>query len=147
MTVAEFRMLFHRDIQSFIHEFEMFTEKDLYITVGTVINPAANLGLHIAGNLQHYLGFGLGKIKYTRNRDFEFNARDVPGTAIEQELKKAYDVSMATFDKIQLVDLSENYPDLSPWGGYSKGFVLMQLLAHLNYHKGQLNYLRRSLDK
>ena len=42
--------------------------------------------------------------------------------------------------------MKDDYPMMFDGAQQSKGYVLVQLLAHLNYHLGQVKYLRRTLE-
>jgi len=143
MTAQDIHQLMKRDLALFIEEIERFPEDKLFDTPDGIANSGGNLGLHLAGNISHYIGTGLGQSGYVRDRDREFAAKDVPRQVICEELYEAAHVMDETLSRLRDDQLKESFPDLKPWGGMSIGFVLGQLLAHLNYHRGQLNYLRR----
>lgn len=147
MTIAEIHQLMSRDLTLFINEVEKFPEDKLFVTLAGITNSGGTLGLHLAGNIQHYIGAGLGDSGYIRNRDFEFSARNIPRQVILADLQNAAKVLDVTLSPMTNDSLKDPYPDLKPWAGHSIGFVLGQLLAHLNYHLGQLNYLRRILSE
>lgn len=147
MTVTEIHQLMKRDLSLFMEEIEKFPENKLFVTLDGITNSGGTLGLHLAGNIQHYIGAGLGNRGYIRNRDYEFSAREIPRHIILAELQKAASVLEQTLSPMADARLKDPYPDLKPWSGLSTGFVLGQLLAHLNYHLGQLNYLRRILSE
>lgn len=136
-----------RDLTLFRDEIEKFPENKLFLTLDGITNSGGTLGLHLAGNIQHYIGEGLGNSGYIRNRDFEFSARDIPRHIILADLQNAATVLDRTLAPMVDDRLKDPYPDLKPWSGHSNGFVLGQLLTHLNYHLGQLNYLRRILSE
>jgi len=52
-------------------------------------NPGGNLALHLAGNLQYFVGNVLGKNGYVRNRDAEFGSRDIPRAELLREIDNA----------------------------------------------------------
>jgi hypothetical protein len=65
-----------RELETFAREVELFPDDEsLFKTLPGVANSAGNLGLHVCGNLQHFVGAVLGNTGYVRNRDAEFAAR------------------------------------------------------------------------
>ncbi len=142
-TITTCRSLLLRDLATVAREIRDFPEESLWAIRGSVSNSAGNLGLHIAGNLRHYVGLGIGQIPYTRQRDREFADKDLPKETVLNGLETAHQVVSQALDNYSAEQWSAPYPDLSPWQGKTQGEVLLILLAHLNYHLGQLNYLRR----
>jgi hypothetical protein len=106
-------------------------------------NAGGTIALHVAGNLQHYLGAKLGKSGYVRNRDAEFARRGVSREDIIAEL----DAAAAAIDRgIGAVTddvLTSAYPEQMGGKSVRTGDFLVHLLAHLAYHLGQLDYHRR----
>jgi len=47
---------------------------------------------------------------------------------------------------VNTINMEEEYPLIFDNEKRSAGYVLMQLSLHLNYHLGQVNYLRRILE-
>jgi uncharacterized damage-inducible protein DinB len=135
-----------RDLRATRREIEAFpTEADLWRTVPGVTNPAGNLALHIAGNLRHFIGAILGGDGYVRNRDAEFNARDVSRAAILADL----DAAIATIERV-LPNLpaevaSKDFPLPVANATLNTTQFLMHLAVHLTWHLGQMDYLRRVL--
>lgn len=142
-TIAACRTLLLRDLAAFAGEIRSFPEEGLWEVWGAVHNSAGNLGLHIAGNLRHYVGLGIGQIPYERQRDREFADKGLPKETVLAGLETARQVVSEALEDYSPEQWSAPYPDLSPWQGKTQGEVLLTLLAHLNYHLGQLNYLRR----
>ncbi|HEX2719050.1 MAG TPA: hypothetical protein VHM67_15380, partial [Gemmatimonadaceae bacterium] len=54
-----------------------------------IANVGGTLALHIAGNLQHFIGAVLGGTGYVRDRDAEFARRDVSRDEILREIDAA----------------------------------------------------------
>lgn len=147
MTIFDIHQLMKRDLALFIEELEKFPEDRLFVSLDGITNSGGTLGLHLAGNVRHYIGAGLGNSGYVRDREQEFSARDIPKQTILMNLKNAAGILDQTLSQMTNDRLKDPYPDLKPWSGLTIGFVLGQLLAHLNYHLGQLNYLRRILSQ
>ena len=106
-------------------------------------NAGGTLALHLAGNLQHYVGAVLGRSGYVRDRDAEFSRRDVTRADVQAELaaaERAIDDGMRALREDRL---DEPYPE--PLSGHrlaTRDFLL-HLAAHLAYHLGQIDYHRR----
>jgi hypothetical protein len=62
-----------------------------------------------------------------------------------EEIQKAKKAVGETLEKLSEDDLLINYPQKILPKETTTGFFLLHLLAHLDYHIGQINYLRRIL--
>ena len=136
-----------RDLGKLYTEINLFTdEANLWKTTGHITNSAGNLCLHLCGNLNTYIGAILGKSGYVRDRQAEFSRRDVPKAELLKVVEQTKELVAHTLQQLQPADLEQNYPD--PIFGYpmTTGFFLLHLTAHLSYHLGQINYLRRVLE-
>lgn len=140
----EFRHFFLRNLDKLIAEIEAFpSEESLWHTAGDVTNPAGTLALHIAGNLQHFVGALLGHTGYVRDRDREFSARYVPRADILAGLHTTRNIVDQVLGQMDDQRCGEVYPSGHFGENRSIRHALLQLLSHLNYHLGQVNYLRR----
>jgi uncharacterized damage-inducible protein DinB len=101
------------------------------------------LALHLAGNLQHYIGARLGGTSYVRDRDAEFARRNVPRAEIVRELDRAAAAVDTTLAKLNENTLTQTYPDQVAGMTFTTGEWLMHLAIHLGYHLGQIDYHRR----
>ena len=143
---SEFQTFFLRDLDKVVAEINAFPdEESLWLLSGQIVNSAGNLGLHLAGNLQHFIGAILGGSGYVRERDMEFSARNVPRAEILAQLGTARQVVERVFSTMPDERLDEPFPDPHFGAGRSVAGGLLHLLAHLNYHLGQINYLRRCM--
>ncbi len=106
-------------------------------------NTGGNLGLHLAGNLQHYFGTVLGKSGYVRDRDSEFSRRDVPRAEIINELDAAAVAIDAGMRALNAEKLAQPYPEQVGGRTIQTQEFVVHLLSHLAYHLGQLDYHRR----
>ncbi len=135
---------FLRDLEKLAAEIEVFPSgKSLWLIAGDVKNPGGTLALHLAGNLQHFIGAVLGGTGYVRDRDLEFSARGVAKSEILAQVKTARAVVEKVLGKMKDEQLEAIYPANHFGENRSNLFVLLTLLTHLNYHLGQVNYLRR----
>ena len=71
--------LFKRDLEKLKEEINLYkTESNLWILEEGISNSSGNLCLHLVGNLNHFIGEGLGNTGYVRQRELEFSLKDVP---------------------------------------------------------------------
>lgn len=138
--------LYERDLNKLVSEIEQFSdEADLWKTSGDITNSAGNLSLHLAGNLQHFIGAILGDSGYARDRDAEFSSSGIPKQQLLEKIDAALKVVGPTLEKLTSEDFAKTYP-LEVFGHpMTTGYFLVHLATHLNYHLGQINYLRRAL--
>src|SRR5436190_4511608 len=65
-----------RELQACEREIALFPDDEsVWRTVPGVTNAAGNLAMHLAGNLQYFIGAVLGETGYVRNRELEFGQR------------------------------------------------------------------------
>jgi len=131
-----------RDLDTVAQEVRLYPgDAALWAKVDGLGNPGGNLVLHLAGNLQHFIGAQLGHSGYLRDRDREFKVRDLPRAQVLQEVDAAARAVEATLSTLDPGDLDQ--PPATPEGG---GRTLVHLCAHLAYHLGQVNYHRRTIS-
>src|SRR5215831_10417924 len=147
MTNSELQDLYARDIQKLIDEINLFkTEENLWKTVGNIKNPAGNLALHIIGGLNDLIGETLLSTGYTRNRDSEFTTKGVERKLIVEQLQQLIPIIFQALNQLTPQQMELAYPKYFDKENATNSYVLTQLLFHLNYHLGQVNYLRRILE-
>jgi hypothetical protein len=135
---------YERDIHKLIEEINLFArEEDLWTTKGLVKNSCGNLTLHIVGGLNYLLGAKLANTGYVRNRDLEFTRKNVERKILLTQLEELIPMIKET---LRNINLDADYPIPFDDAIRSNGYVLVQLSLHLNYHLGQVNYLRRILS-
>src|SRR2546427_13156876 len=79
-----------RELKALRREIESYpSETDLWEIPAGIANPGGNLALHLAGNLQYFVGNVLGKNGNVRNRDAEFGSRDVPRPDLLRDIDNA----------------------------------------------------------
>ncbi len=137
---------FKRHLQQLKDEMEAYpSEESIWLLPDGISNTAGNLCYHLVGNLNHFIGQGLGNSGYIRNRDLEFTIKGVSRT----ELVKNVEDTSAMIERVlsNVTDLSQPHPKgYFPWEK-DIHYYLLQLLWHLTYHLGQINYHRRLLTK
>lgn len=148
MTIAILKTLLRRELGAVRREVEAYPDDDsLWRTVPAVPNMGGTLALHIAGNLQHFLGAILGKDGYVRDRDAEFARRNVSRAEILRGLDDAQASVERTLKQLDDLDLQLPYPELIAKRKVNTGVFLAHLAVHLAYHLGQLDYHRRAATK
>jgi hypothetical protein len=136
-----------RDIGKLVEEISLFRhEENLWKTHGSMKNSSGNLALHLIGGTNFLIGTQLGKTGYVRSRDQEFLIKGVPREELIAQLEALIPMVTTVLQNLTQRDMDDEYPIVFDGGKQSKNYVLIQLLAHLNYHLGQINYLRRSLE-
>lgn len=138
--------LFARDLARLRQQITAFpTDSLLWQTVPGITNSAGNLALHIEGNLSEYIGRQLAGRSYQRDRNAEFATRGLSQAELDsriRDLELWLPDAVASLNEAALVN---TYPT-EVWGApLPTGQFLLHLLGHMNYHMGQIDYLRRML--
>ena len=139
--------LFKRETTRLKEELLAFNyEEKMWETTGTITNSAGNLALHLIGNLNHFIGAELGATGYVRDRDAEFSSKNIQRALILQQLEATEKMLGEVLPKLDDEKILAMYP--TPFSGKTvkTSLMLLHLLAHFNYHLGQINYLRRALQ-
>ncbi|MDQ4141718.1 MAG: DinB family protein [Bacteroidota bacterium] len=145
--ITELITIYERDLNRLKNEIESFqVDENLWKITGQVKNTAGNLCLHLAGNLKTYIGKNLGNFDYTRNREAEFNLKNVPKAQLLQQIDETKQVVISALQKLEKGQLEETYAEEVLGYKMTTGFFLIHLAAHLSYHLGQINYLRRIVE-
>ena len=143
MNIIDF---YQTDLDKLIEEINLFkTEDSIWQTKEGITNSAGNLTLHLLGNLNHFIGKILGNTDFVRKRDEEFSLKNVPKEKLISDLKELKETIKNTLPKLSGEDLQKDFPIAIRNETFSTETMLIYLLAHLNYHLGQVNYLRRML--
>jgi uncharacterized damage-inducible protein DinB len=138
--------MLERDVRKVIDELMLYKdEESIWRITERINNSAGNLCLHLAGNLNHFIGAVLGGTGYIRNRDSEFTLKGVSREEIVATLESTIQVIRETFDKLDDADLEKTFPLEKHGKEATTGYMLLHLLTHLNYHLGQINYHRRMI--
>ena len=145
--LKDLKLLLHRDLATLRREVELYPDDaSLWRVLPGIANPGGNLALHLAGNLQFFIGAQVGHSGYVRDRDREFTVRDLPRAQVLQEIDaaaKAVDLGLTALDP---VGLAVDFPTTMGGQRVSTGLFLLHLCPHLAYHLGQLNYHRRTVS-
>lgn len=120
-------------------------EDDLWKRVPGIANSAGNLALHLAGNLQFYVGTQLGQTGYVRDRPAEFDTPGVPRTELVRRIEETRGVVRKVLGRLDPRALEAEYPIEVGGVRLSTGQFLTHVAVHLGYHLGQVDYHRRML--
>ncbi|HYG38299.1 MAG TPA: DinB family protein [Cytophagales bacterium] len=146
--IQDFIKLYDRDLNKLSQEIEAFKEEqNIWKTTGNIKNSSGNLCLHLIGNLSTFICKNLGGFEYTRDREAEFNSKDISRDVLLKQIQALKISVNETFKKLQEQDLEKKYPENLFGYDMTTGFFLIHLAAHLSYHLGQINYLRRILEE
>lgn len=137
-------LLFDRDLKRLRTELEAFQQDaHVWTTTGSISNSAGNLCLHLVGNLKTYIARQLGGHPYVRDRDAEFSLKSVPRQTLIDQVEETRTLVIGSLQKLTTQDLEATYPEEVLGYPMNTGFFLIHLAAHLSYHLGQINYIRR----
>src|SRR6266478_3636919 len=133
-----------RELKALRREIESYpSDGDLWEIQAGIANPGGNLALHLAGNLQYFVGNVLGKNGYVRNRDAEFGDKDVPRAELLREIDNAIAAVEMGMRSINEADLATPFPEAVGGVNSTTGAFLAHFATHLAYHLGQVDYHRR----
>lgn len=139
--------LFIRDLNKLNDEILAYPDEySLWEVDARIKNSGGNLAIHIIGNLNHFIGAHLGSTSYIRQRDKEFNDKNVPRELIIDHIKDIKNILNDVLSSLNNEVLSRNYPIEVFGKPMSTEYFLIHLYGHLNYHLGQINYHRRLLS-
>ena len=144
MLASELAALFARDIARLIQELQAFPDTvSIWKTAPGVTNAAGTLALHLEGNLREYVGRQLGQIAFKRDRPLEFSARGVERDELIARLEAVKAQIPAVIGALSDAQLDAIYPENVIGKSITTRQFLIHLEGHLNYHLGQVDYLRR----
>ena len=145
---ADFARSLVRELEGFKREIAQFPDDDsVWKAAPGVTNSAANLGLHVAGNLQHFIGAVLGGTGYVRSRETEFGRRSGPRSDIYRELDAAIAAVQSVLPSLPDETLAAEFPETLMGLRFRTNTFLVHLCAHAGFHLGQAGYLRRILTE
>jgi hypothetical protein len=141
---ASLEKIIVRDLDKLESEIKLYpSEESIWKLQGDIKNSAGTLCLHLCGNLQHYIGVGLGKSDYVRNRDNEFAARNIGRQLLLEDIVRTKQAVREALSKADPAILETDYPLPVFENKMTVQFFMIHLAAHLEYHLGQVNYHRR----
>ena len=144
MLVNTFSEILIRDLEKLKDEINLYTnEYDLWKLAEGISNTPGNLCLHIVGSLNHFIGANLGKTGYVRDREKEFSDKNISRAQIINKIDEVIDQVKKTLSNISDNQLTDEFPVEFLGTKRTVGFIIIQMVSHVNYHLGQINYHRR----
>lgn len=141
---ADVAGILDRDLRALRREVEAYPdERQLWSEHPGVPNCAGTLVLHLAGNLQHYLGACFGGTGYVRDREAEFARRGVARAELIEEIERARLAVAAALPALDDAALRADFPEPIAQVRVRCGDYLVHLCSHCAYHLGQVDLHRR----
>jgi hypothetical protein len=141
---ASVAAILDRDLRALRRELEAYPdERMIWQQVPGLPNSAGTLALHLAGNLQHYIGARWAGTGYVRDRDAEFGRRGVARTELVAEIERARTAVATGLARVPAEAMAEDYPEVITRARIRTGEYLVHLCTHFTYHLGQLDAHRR----
>lgn len=135
-----------RELEGLRREIAFFPDDEsIWHTVPGISNSAANLALHVAGNLQHFVGRVLGGTSYVRNRELEFGRTSGTKDDVIRELQAAATVVRITLARLGADRLASEFPEHHAGLRFQTDRFLLHLCTHAAFHLGQAGIVRRAL--
>lgn len=149
MTMAEgLAALYSRDLTRLLQELRAFPNDDsLWRHAPGVKNSAGNLVLHLEGNLREYIGRQMGHVPYNRARDLEFSLTGASLEELVRRMEQVKELVVQVVSQLSDDELARVHPELVLEKNTTAHDLLVHLHGHLNYHLGQIDYLRRILTE
>lgn len=144
MLTAHLKTVITRELRALAREIQAYPdEASVWRTLPGVANSAGTLALHLAGNIQHYVGAKLGGSTYKRDRPAEFARRDVPRAELLHEIERAIAAAEGTLPRLSERDLAADFPEAVGGRIIRTDEFLLHVATHLGWHLGQVDYHRR----
>jgi hypothetical protein len=144
MLVKAVAAILDRDLRALAREVEAYPDDGaLWRVPEGAPNSAGTLVLHLAGNIQHFLGAHLAGTGFVRDRPREFSARGVPRSSLLGEIEAARSVLRSVVEHASDRALDAEWPEIVGGSRVETGEYLVHLVSHFGYHLGQVDYHRR----
>jgi hypothetical protein len=144
VLATELAALFARDLHRLRQQLEAFPDDAaVWALAPGVTNSAGTLALHLEGNLREYIGRQLGGRTYVRDRPAEFSTRSVPRAQLLDCVAQLQTDIPPVIGALTATLLEAVYPEVVLGVPLTTRQFLVHLHGHLNYHLGQIDYLRR----
>ena len=145
--IEQLKLQFVKGLESLKTELTLFkNENDLWVSKDGISNTAGNLALHLIGNINHFIGAQIGNNGFIREREKEFNDKNISVKVILENIDKTIQVVEKSFSGLTEENLHK-LKNVNAAGEEKTGLVfLLHLIAHFNYHLGQINYYRRIIS-
>lgn len=133
-----------RDLLKLKKEINTYTDEAILWKVEKEVNNSAgNLCMHLIGNINHYIGAIIGNNGYVRQREIEFNSKNVPVAELSIKIDDTIDMIERTLPSLSQEDLNAVFPIEVLGYKMTTKYFLIHISGHINYHLGQISYHRR----
>ena len=144
MFASELAALYARDLTRLVQELQAFPdEASVWKVAPGVTNSAGNLALHLEGNLREFIGRQLGGLPFSRQRPLEFSQKDLAIADLVARIEQVRSTIPDVVRGLSPAALDATYQEQVLGVPITTRQFLMHLSGHLNYHLGQIDYLRR----
>lgn len=142
---AELAALYRRDLARLVRQLDALDDARLWQVLPGVTNSAGNLLLHLNGNLREFVGRQIGGVPYVRDRPREFAATGVPRAEMTAALTELASLIPGVIERVPDATWDTPFPENVLGEPLTNRQFVVHLYGHLNYHLGQIDYLRRVL--
>ncbi len=142
---SELAALYRRDLARLVRQLDALDDARLWQGLPGVTNSAGNLLLHLNGNLREFVGRQIGGVPYVRDRPREFAAKDVPRAEMTAALTELASLIPGVIERLDQARWDDTFPENVLGEPLTNRQFVVHLYGHLNYHLGQIDYLRRVL--
>lgn len=144
MQADDLRAVMVRDLHDLAREVRAYPDDaSPWRPVPGIANSGGTLVLHLAGNIQHFIGALLGGSGYVRDREAEFGRRDVSRAELVAEIERAVAEVERVMPTLTPAALAADLPVQMAGRTFTTARWLTHLVSHLGYHLGQVDYHRR----
>ena len=112
-------------------------DDELWARAHDQANSVGNLVLHVCGSTRHFLGRGVGRTGYERDRAAEFSER---GPVPRADLLRVLEETLAEADRVLAAVLPERLLETSDLAGrvYTLAELILRTAHHWSLHTGQI---------
>jgi len=124
------------------------TDEQLWLRPFAHGNSVGHLLLHMAGNLNYYIGARVAENGYVRDRDREFTEPEPkPKAEVLAAFDRAIAMVIATIEEQSADDWQKPYTAVREPEAAERFAIFLRCAGHAYHHVGQLIYLSRELRK
>jgi uncharacterized damage-inducible protein DinB len=140
---------YYEEVRDSIHRWVApLSNEQLWIRPYPYGNSVGHLLLHLTGNLNHYIGAGIARTGYVRNRPLEFSDTSKrPIESVLADFDRAIEMVATTIRQQSQEDLVAPYSDPTEPRSLTNFGVFLRMAAHAYHHTGQIIYLSKELRK
>ena len=111
-------------------------------------NSFGHLVLHLTGNLNYYIGTGIARTGYVRDRDREFSETERPSKSdVMKRFVEAVAMVAQTARAQSEADWAQKYTAVREEDAENRFNIFLRCATHLHLHVGQMIYLQFELKK